>query len=107
MTRVPDKVGDTFADVLHWTWDRAAMRHVAEHKGARLCVDFHKIGGRYSKQTGRSKLCYWTISLTPADTYGTRSLTHFLTADAAKAAVVEMYVRHLRGKAALQQGRAP
>lgn len=107
MTRALQRVGDTFADVLIWCWDRTNMQYEAKHEGARLRAQFHKIGGRYSKATGRSSQSYWTIELTPTGQYSERSLTHYATADEAKVAVAARYRDHLRAMAAIKQGRTP
>jgi hypothetical protein len=110
--KVPQMVGDSYADILVWTWDRSRMHYETKHEGTILRVLFHKIGGRWSKTLPNGKpnpsdrRSYWTISIQPHDTYPERPIDRYDSAEAAKEAVAEMYRKYLRGHAALYQGRS-
>lgn len=94
MIRHPDMVGDTFADILNWRWNRSRMQYEATHRDRLLLVRFHKIGGRWNRTLPDGTPnpwpheSYWTIEVD----YERRSLK-FKTADEAKAAAAEEYRR--------------
>lgn len=94
MIRHPDMVGDTFADILNWRWNRSRMQYEATHHGRRLLVRFHKVGGRWNRTLPDgtpnqwSRESYWTI-----DVDYDRPSQKFPTADEAKTAAAAEYRR--------------
>lgn len=96
MTKHPQIVGDTFADILSWRWDRAHMRYTATHGGSELRVLFHKVGGRWSKTFAdgtpnkhQKRRGFWTPEVD--DDRPRSSAYEFATADEAKDAAAQMY----------------
>lgn len=98
--KMPLTVGDTYGDILSWRWDRTSRRFEASHAGRVIHIQFHKVGGRYSKTltdgtpNPNGAQSYWTWSRQGAGIRDTdRSLTKFKTADEAKTAAVLEYRR--------------
>lgn len=94
---IPLSVGDTFGDILSWRWNRAARRYETEHHDHELRVQFHKVGGRYSRTLpdGTPNIHggkgFWTIEV-DCD----RASTKFATAYEAKTAAVAEYKRRFK-----------
>lgn len=97
MTEVPLSVGPTYGDHLAWRWDRSNRRFVCEQAGHEIFIQFHKVGGRWSKTlpdgtpNPNGPKSYWTFELDRD-----RSHAHYKTAYEAKVAVVAEYKRRFR-----------
>lgn len=87
-------LGDTMNTLVSWTWDRSGMRFDAEHGEHTMRVQFHKVGGRWSKTlpdgapTPGAGSSYWT-----SDVDGDRSSVKHQNSDQAKAAAVAEFIR--------------
>ncbi len=91
VSKVPHMFGTSIGSAVVWRWDRAHMRFAAEHREHWVVVQFHKLGGRWSKTlpdgapNDDSSKSYWTIGVD-----GERSSKkHATSADAKGAAVAE------------------
>ncbi len=97
----PLSTGDTYGDIVAWTWDRSGMRFVCELSDCTLTVQFHKVGGRWSKTYAdgtpnpHPDRCYWTIAL---DTENWPDHTKYKSADEAKIAIIARYNKRIEAK---------
>ena len=70
------------------------MRFTSEHHEHEMCVQFHKVGGRYSrtfpdgKENPNGPKSYWTVEVDRD-----RGFTKYKTSDEAKRAAVAEYIR--------------
>lgn len=96
-------VGDTYGDIVSWTWNRSKMRYEASVAGHALVVYFHKLGGRWSKtfadgtpNVHQARRGYWTASVDGDHPHRTAA-SQFATARDAQLAAVERLRRTLDG----------
>ena len=89
MTKHPQMVGDTFADILSWRWDRSRMCD------SELRVLFTKVGGRWSKTfaDGTPNIHQKRRGFWKAEVDGDRPQREFATADEAKDEAAKMYTQ--------------
>lgn len=91
---IPLMTGDTIGTSVVWRWNRARMRFEANHEGHEIRIDFHKVGGRWSRAlpdgtpTPGAGSSYWTSEI-DCD----RSRVKHPSADDAKRAAVAEFKR--------------
>lgn len=99
--KIPMMIGESYADIVSWIWNRSAMRYEASPAGHELRVYFHKLGGRWSKtfadgtpNTHQKRRGYWTASV-DGDHPHRLPECQFATAHDAQFAAVERLRRQL------------